>query len=499
MLFKKPIILLLAILVFLMPFLAACKDTKTEGNSSSGSATSDAGFKYEGNFDGQTIKIFCVNTERHTYGELQFVADEEKNGSSINDAVAQRNAKIEEKYGLKIEVVSAQYPSEDVKTLIAAGSCDYDIVVDSVDRMVTSATDNLYWSLDDTLDLNNEWWDQNSINSLTLNDKHYFVAGDALITDDDHIYLTLYNKDMYKNNAEIQSKYGDIYQLVNDGKFTYDAFLEMSKLVSKADTNGLYSFDATFGNLSHAYGATIMVNGAGIALAEKAPDGTVQLNPGTEKAVSVFNKVYEIMSDKSITQRAELIIGKGSKPSKYGFSELEEMFTNGRGLFYNTTSGSISILKNSTEPLDFQFGVLPIPKYNEEQDRYYCAVNRYQSSVIGIPSTNTDNLKATGFLLEALGYYSKGVTEAYYETTLKLQAVEEDADAKMLDLIYNNRFYDIGAIYSWGGTGNSLVGLYSNVINNDSANTIVSSWDKIKDAVEADMNATIEKYKSNLT
>ena len=66
-------------------------------------------------------------------------------------------------------------------------------------------------------------------------------------------------------------------------------------------------------------------------------------------------------------------------------------------------------------------------------------------------------------------------------------------------LIYNNRFYDIGAIYSWGGTDNSLVGLYSGLINNDSTNTIVSSWEKIKDAVEADMNTTIDEYKNNLT
>ncbi|MDD4421822.1 MAG: hypothetical protein PHD46_02170, partial [Eubacteriales bacterium] len=131
------------------------------------------------------------------------------------------------------------------------------------------------------------------------------------------------------------------------------------------------------------------------------------------------------------------------------------------------------------------------------QEHYYCAVNRYQSSVIGIPSSNVENTEETAFLLEALGYFSEDVTEAYYETTLKLQAIEDDDDAKMLDLIYNNRFYDIGAIYGWGGT-NSIVGLYSNVIKNDSANTLISSWEAIKSAVEEDMNATIEEYQNNL-
>ncbi|HAN20699.1 MAG TPA: hypothetical protein DCP51_03340 [Clostridiales bacterium] len=504
MLFKKSIIFLLAVLLFLVSFLVSCDGNPSNKNTVSDSSnlinSGDAGFPYDDNFDGQTIRIFCVNTARHVYGELQFVPNEEATTSSVSEAVKIRNDYIEEHYGLNIEVTSAAYPSEEVKELITAGACDYDIVVDSVDKMVTSVTDNYYWSLDNIIDLDNPWWDQSSINSLTLNDKHYFVAGDALITDDDNIYLTLFNKKIYNENSELQNKYGNIYDLVRDGKFTYDVFLEMSKLVSHTDQNGQWGFYATYGNLSHSYGSTIMVNGAGVALAEKMDDGSVKLNPGTENAVNVFDKVYEIMSDKTVTQRAELIIGQGSATSKYGFTELQAMFEAGRGLFYNTTSSSITRLKNSPAILDFQFGVLPIPKFNEEQDKYYCSVNRYQSSVIGIPTTNIDNKEATAFLLEALGYFSDDVTEAYFETTLKLQAIEDDEDAKMLDLIYNNRFYDIGAIYNWGSSVNpSLVGLYSSVIGDDSTNTLTSKWESIKDAVETDMLNTIDEYKNNLT
>ena len=98
------------------------------------------------------------------------------------------------------------------------------------------------------------------------------------------------------------------------------------------------------------------------------------------------------------------------------------------------------------------FGVLPVPKLDEEQANYFNGINSYQSSVIGIPSSNVENQEATAYLIELLGYYSDSVTDAYYEKTLKLQAVEEDADAEMLDLIFNNRLYDLGAIYNWGAT-----------------------------------------------
>lgn len=496
---KRILLLFLSLVILSACFLSSC-DKEFKEETSGTVSGSDEEFPYKGNFGGKTINIFTVNTARHVYGELQFVPNNEQSGNYINDAVAKRNDKIEELYGLKIKVASATYPVQEAKTMIMSDLCEYDIIVDSVDLMVTSVTDNLFWSLDDYLDLDNEWWDKDSINSLTLNDKHYFVAGDALITDDDNIYCTLFNKKMYDENSALKEKYGDIYQLVKDGKFTYDAFYEMSKMVSHPDENGEWGFYATYGNLSHAYGATIMVNGAGVALASKNDDGTVTLNPGTERALTVFDKVWQIMSNKSITQRAELIIGQGTTTSKYGFAELQVMFEAGRGLFYNTTTSSITLLKKSKENRDFDFGVLPIPKYDENQDRYYCAVNRYQSSVIGIPVTNKDNLEATAFLLEALGYYSKEVTEAYYKITLQLQAVTEDNDAEMLDIIYGNRFYDIGAIYGWGNqSGLNLVGLYSSVIANDSSNTIVSAWESIKESVEASMQETIEAYKNNLT
>lgn len=198
-----------------------------------------------------------------------------------------------------------------------------------------------------------------------------------------------------------------------------------------------------------------------------------------------------------MTQRAELIAGEGATPSKYGFSELQEMFTSGRGLFYNTTSSSISILKSQSGSMDFEFGVLPIPKYDAQQETYCCTVNRYQSAVLGVPVTNTDNLEATAVLLQALGYYSADVKKSYYQQTLQLQALTDNDDAEMLDLVYSHRFYDLGAMFAWGN--NALIGFYGGVIADDTTNAVVSSWERISSAVESDMKATIDAYQNALT
>ena len=108
-------------------------------------------FPYQGDFGGQTVRILTVATERHLYGEQQFVANEELSGNVINDAVAERNNLIEQQYGLKIEVESAQYPSEEIKNYFLTGDAKYDLVCESVDRMVTQISENYYWSLDDLL------------------------------------------------------------------------------------------------------------------------------------------------------------------------------------------------------------------------------------------------------------------------------------------------------------------------------------------------------------
>lgn len=294
---------------------------------------------------------------------------------------------------------------------------------------------------------------------------------------------------MYKTNAAL-SENGDIYQIVRDGDFTIDLYYEMCRQVSKPDENGALGINATYGNLSHAYGATVMMNGCGVSTVKKDENGELYLNVMTESSVKAFDKVYELMSDTQNTTRAELLIGKSpTVSSQFGFAELEEMFVNGKGLFYNTTSTSVSILKSAN--LEFEFGVLPIPKYNKEQENYCCTVNRYQSTGLVIPTTVPESrLDEVAFALQALGFYNADVIRAYYQTTLQLQAVQSDDDAEMLDIVYNNRFYDIGAIYEW----DKLVNLYGNVIANSAANTLASTWESMEDAVETAMKQAVDAY-----
>ncbi len=496
--------------------LCSCKQAQEESSQAEGgfSYDSDTSYSYgpvdygefpykDTKFDEEegTIRVLCVDTQRHKYGTQQFVYLEENAGNVINVAVQERNNLLSEKYGITFDVYTEQFPTEKIATLVQSSTDEYDIICDSVDRLVTGVTENFYWSLDTMMDLSFPWWDQKSIEALALSDKHYFLTGDALLTDDDNTYLTLFNKNIYDSNAQLSGKYGDIYQIVRDGGFTIDLYYEMCRAVSKPSETGAWDFNATYGNLSHAYGATVMMNGCGIATVAKNENDELYLNVMNESSVGAFDKVYELMSDLQNTQRAELIIGKSPNvSSSYGFAELEEMFVSGRGLFFNTTASSISVLK-SVE-MDFEFGVLPIPKLNADQQDYCCTVNRYHSSAIAVPTTvPTDRHDVIAIALQALGFHNTEVIRAYYQTTLQLQAVYTDSDAEMLDIVYNNRFYDIGAIFGWGELNSSknLINLYGSVIADSSANTLVSKWESMESMVESAMQETIDAYNDSIT
>lgn len=501
--FSRAFSLMLAILLCASVFVACNNEKADESSAVSNdvSASSSENFNYGpadyGEFPykdmklnaDEPIRILCVETDRHKYGLQQFTYMEELEGNTINSAVQQRNNFLEETYGITFDVTATKYPTDDLVLLIQGGNDEYDIISDSVDRLVKGIAQRYYWSLDDVVNINHPWWDEQAIESLALGERHYLLAGDAIITDDDNTYLTLYNKDMYKTNTAV-SEHGDIYEIVRNGEFTIDLYYEMCRAVSKPDENGNYTINATYGNLSHAYGATVMMNGCNVATVLKDENNELYINVMEQSSVRAFDKVYELMSDAQNTTRAELLIGQSSSvSSQYGFAELEEVFVNGRGLFYNTTSTSISILKSAN--LDFELGVLPIPKYNKEQQNYCCTVNRYQSTALAIPTTVPESrLDEVGFALQALGFYNADVIRAYYQTTLQLQAVQSDDDAEMLDIVYNNRFYDIGAIYEWG----KLVSLYGNVIANSGANTLVSSWEAMQSQVETAMEQAVTDY-----
>jgi len=101
--------------------------------------------------------------------------------------------------------------------------------------------------------------------------------------------------------------------------------------------------------------------------------------------------------------------------------------------------------------LDFTYGMLPFPKYDEAQERYL-TVPEYDFSVYGVPVTlPMEDYEFVGIVMEAMCAESwKTVTPAYYDEALKGRYSADPTTAEMIDLIMDGRVFDWGyqvAIY----------------------------------------------------
>ena len=498
---KKFLVLLLALLMLTVPFLSACgDDTETSSSTASNNTSETVSQEEEAKFPLEEKKFdttVTILTRTKRYAQ-QFVPYDEYEGSAINMAVEARNELIEEKYGIVIEAYATDEPrpAEAIESFITANTPEYDIVCDAAHYMVTRVTDNWYYSLNDWLELDRPWWDQNANSQLTLSDKVFFVAGDAIFGDDLMTAAVLFNKEIWTERYE--NTYGSLYSIVDEGKWTYDLMFSLAKDFAQPDEEGQWKTEgAYYGIVTDGYtGATMLTNGSGAVSAYKDEQNKIVLSGGNEASVKAFDKVYNVLNDTTISLYAEQF-----SPANY--DATSNSFLSGHALFKVEYIRSLLDIMVSDKPDKTIPGVLPLPKYDETQETYHCGINVYHFDVLAIPVCNQENLDATAYAMELLGYYSmpessfgaQSVNSAFYETTLKYQSVYDDNDSRMIDLITNSRIFDLGGAFNWGG---NLIGLYSYNLYRGS-NTLVSAWEADLSKVEQAMLDTIDAYQNSIT
>jgi hypothetical protein len=106
--------------------------------------------------------------------------------------------------------------------------------------------------------------------------------------------------------------------------------------------------------------------------------------------------------------------------------------------------------------MEDDFGILPLPKYNETQERYYSDVNSYTGAMLGVPKSATDP-ERTSIILEALAAESRyTLFPVYYDLTLQRKYTRDEESAAMLDIIFTTTVYDSGAAYNFASIWNTM-------------------------------------------
>ena len=384
---------------------------------------------------------FTIFANKDSYDNTWHKLDvAELNGDSLNDAIFNRNRKIEELYNINISVVESSTFANDAKNSIAAGDNAYSLFFAQLTQLVPLSQEGMLTNFYDVnnLSLDNEWWDQNLIEGLTYRDSLYVLNGDVSPSADTRIFVILFNKDMCD---ELNLEYP--YQYVLDGSWTVDRLNEYITNVNY-DVNGdaVMNYDDRWGFFTE-YGVSYMMFFAGGGkITEKTEDGGLRLAFNHEKGINMAQKAIDIALDASKTCMANPYVAENGN----SWPAATAWFANGGALFRST---ALEPVPRDIRTLEVNFGILPFPKMSDDQERYY-SLPAVLCNVISIPVTADSDM--AGLILEALCVESVGsVKPAFYDTLLNGKIVRDDDSKEMLDIIFDSKVYDIG--------------LYANIMN----------------------------------
>ncbi len=492
---KRILCLLLAALLTL-PLFTACSESKTNREDEPAKETAGSG--------GSPDQTPAEETEHHYYDDIaeknlngfgyriisrlsrvdhdvQSFTDygnneidaEELDGTQINDCVFNRNRELEKRYNFIFNATQIDLnPMNTVKTSILAQSDDYDAVVDSIGSMVSY---EMFYNLDnlDDMNLSEPCWDQNVNRSLSVGNKHYVAVGDMLILDKKGTWCHLFNKPMA---ADLQLE--NLYDAVREGTWTMDKFYSMSQTAVQ-DLNGNGKLEETdrWGFLTESYNINILMFGGGTRFSSKNEEDYPVLDMMNDRTVEVFEIAHKIMADRDSSLSMSW--------SKNGAADCLKAFSEDRGLFYMTGIGTAMEFRY----MDSDFGILPIPKYDEQQDAYYTSFSKYNSACVAVP-VSCLNADTVGFILQATCLASTDTLKTtFYDTVLNGVTVRDPESRDMLDILFGNRVFDLLFINNWG----SMADLYSALLSMDS-NVLASAYKRREKATLRAIDEAIREY-----
>ena len=356
-----------------------------------------------------------------------------------------------------------------------SGDDTVDVLLDGGQHIANSSKN--FYNLKELsyFDFEKPWWNQEFNEGITIGGKLYFTIGAYMTTARQNIYHILFNKNIATDHG-IDPQ--EMYKLARDGEWTLDKMIAYAKLV-KTDLNGdgVYDTNDRWGLIGENYVTWTMALGAGFRCAEKDDQDIPVITFGTEQNVNILEKVMELAGSRETTIFAQRMTGVDDI-----WGTLSKMRTSsGCWLF------SIGSLGGGMREMEDDYGVLPSPKYDETQSRYYHDASLGNSPTTGVPISASDP-DTVSFLLEAMSYYSYyNILPIFYDNYLNTKLVRDEESVEMLQMIHDSIYYDLGALYNWG----DMRMIIENMAN-DTTSTLASQYASKSKVMQKMMDRTLK-------
>ena len=434
-----------------------------------------------------------VNNGNNDYRCIDFWVDQaDSENDAISYAVYHRNQQIEKDYNCKIRQISSD--GSQIEHLIAAyvNGDRYDLTIILAKVAAQAATQNLLRNLKGSqyMDLSNPALDQKSIQELSVGDKLYFLSGDMNISTMDVAGLSIVNLEFYEDLSDTfveefgNVAYYDIYNTVWSKTWTMETMLMMARIANiDCDTSdgSLSVLDKgdCVGYYQYLYSSLWYFYGSGGRITTKDESGLPEFAIQTQKAKNLYDYIFDRFNRKYSMPWAP----------KGGTATLNAEFLTGDVLFTDCTL--FNVRTEIYPAAQFEYGILPIPTYEEGMDYQSVVYFNNWAHLWAIPSL-CGNQEYDERMMQIMAVYSgmqDSTMDAYYTRTICFQAAMNNGSRQVMNIIRNSLVYDIALLYpEWGNIETKLIQIPD--VNYSEYATMVES---VATSAKEQMNATIEK------
>ena len=427
--------------------------------------------KFESNhYDGREFRVFCANAFNQQIFVRQVPTEDADPADRMNSALYNRDLKLNETFGIDIQY--DLQPNDlnmggELHRLVSSGDASIDMVLGS---MVYSCNPLLMEGLlldihaISTIDLANDWWNQNMTKYFTINDKTFFATGDITTRNPTALSLFLFNTKLFQD-SQMSYPYQDVY----DGTWTYEKLFQLCE-GKNVDLNHDGYIDLENDQVGALLDSRAGLISCGGRYTERNADGGFEMVLSTARNVDILQMLQEYYFTKDCLL----------DPGYEGVSA----FMSDYAYFIELAGCDLSLLRD----METDYGVVPCPKYDEQQKEYYNFANIWITTCAAFPVTVKD-AEFSGFVAEAMGALSKYTSSPeQYEVLMQNKELRDEESKKMLELSVKSATYDIGFIFNFGGCRDAVSGILGQEWD------VSSQIAKIETAFQTDLEIFLEKF-----
>ncbi|MBO5305206.1 MAG: hypothetical protein J6B12_00435 [Clostridia bacterium] len=427
------------------------------------------------------IFTFLVRSDRDIY--KYEISCEELLNHPLYDAIHYRNIDVETRLEAKIRSIGmlAAYPdyapwNEALSVSVLTNTGDYDGAAFYLSTASALTKQGIYYNLNLLTDdeggyfnFTKPWWNGAMVDELSVYGALFFAGGSLTVSEVASGCCLFFNRDLF-NEKYPDDKDAALYQLVRDGKWTVDLLIDyISQCWDDVNSNGHVDAGDVVGMKNLYTDTGIMdawVPAMGLEFTAIDEYGEPYITIVNARTVPAYEKVMQVFNNEGA------LLVSSDAPQE------ETSMQNGNLLFYMETLGFGAQMKAS----EVNYGVLPLPKYDEVQEDYHTCFANNASAVAICSNLNDDRAAKVSAVLELLSAESyKQVIPVYYETVLKGHYSREAADAEMYDRILSSFNFSFGFAYSSLSIGN-FGALFRYVVDGKDVQNMIDSnrayWDE---------------------